>query len=350
MQFLLHSRWFDYGTRAPKLTVSFTTWRRAIMLTSVNVRSVIPLPIVVGPTGSGKSDLAMRIAEAVDGEIVNCDSLQVYRGFDIGTAKVPAPERRGIPHHLIDVIDPSQLFTAGDYAPMAGAALHEISGRGRIPVLAGGTGFYLRALLDGLFPGPSRDQALRTRLELREQRRAGSLHRILKRLDPTAAARIHANDKNKTLRALEVRLIEGRPLSSLFERGRAPLLGFRPIKLGLDPPREELYAKLNTRTSAIFERGLLDEVRHLLMAGVSRGAKPFESLGYKQALQVLEGSLTIEQALESTQIETRRYAKRQLTWFRKEQGVHWLAGFGDDARMHAEALAILERERTSIRN
>src|SRR5580658_759944 len=317
---------------------------RAIILTNVNERPLIPLPVVLGPTGSGKSALALRIAASVGGEIVNCDSLQVYRGFDIGTAKVPAAERRGIRHHLIDVIDPDQLFTAGDYARVASAALREIAGRGRIPVVAGGTGFYLRALLDGLFPGPARDEELRTRLERREERRSGSLHRILQRLDPAASARIHPNDKNKTMRALEVRLIEGRPLSSLFERGREPLTGFRPIKLGLDPPRELLYARLNARASALFERGLVDEVRQLLAAGVARGAKPFESLGYKQALQVVEGSLTLEDALESTQLETRRYAKRQITWFRKEHAVHWLAGFGDDPQVQTEALAIVQRE------
>lgn len=310
----------------------------------MNEKTLTPLPVVLGPTGSGKSELAIRVAEAVGGEIVNCDSLQVFRGFDIGTAKVPVAERLGIPHHLIDVIDPAQLFTAGDYARLAETALREIAGRGRIPVIAGGTGFYLRALLDGLSPGPSRDETLRKRLELREENRSGSLHRILQRLDPTAAARIHPNDKNKTMRALEVRLIEGRPMSALFERGRAPLAGFRPIKLGLDPPRELLNTRLNARTQALFDRGLVDEVRHLLAEGISRSAKPFESLGYKQALQVVEGSLTIEQALESTQLETRQYAKRQITWFRKEQGVYWLAGFGNDPRVQAEALAIVQRE------
>ncbi len=310
----------------------------------VNQESLVPLPIVLGPTGSGKSALAQRVALAVGGEIVNCDSLQVYRGFDTGTAKVPLAERQGVPHHLIDVIDPGQLFTAGDYARMAEAALREIANRGRVPVIAGGTGFYLRALLDGLFPGPVRDEALRARLEHREASQPGSLHRILKRLDRAAAARIHPNDKNKTMRALEVRLIEGRPMSSLFERGRAPLTGFRPIKLGLDPPRELLYERLNARTSAMFDQGLVDEVRHLLAAGVSRAAKPFESLGYKQALQTIDGALTMEQALESTQLETRRYAKRQLTWFRKEQGVHWMAGFGDDPCIQDEALAIVQRK------
>jgi tRNA dimethylallyltransferase len=296
---------------------------------------------VVGPTGSGKSALAQHVALTVGGEIVNCDSLQVYRGFDIGTAKVPAVERQGIPHHLIDVIDPDQLFTAGDYARAAESVLREIAARGRVPVIAGGTGFYLRALLDGLFPGPARDEALRERLELRETSHPGSLHRILSRLDRAAAARIHPNDKNKTMRALEVRLIEGQSISSLFERGRAPLTGFRPIKLGLDPPRDLLYERLNARTQAMFQHGLMDEVRGLLASGVSRSAKPFESLGYKQALQLMDGALTPEQALESTQLETRRYAKRQITWFRKEHAVHWLSGFGDDPGVQDHALAIV---------
>jgi tRNA dimethylallyltransferase len=309
----------------------------------VNER-LIPLPVVVGPTGSGKSALALRVALELGGEIVNCDSLQVYRGFDIGTAKVPVAERHGVPHHLIDVIDAEQLFTAGDYARAAEVVLREIVERGRVPVIAGGTRFYLRALLDGLFPGPARDEELRRSLERREAKREGSLHRILTRLDPTAAARIHPNDKNKTMRALEVRLIEGRPLSSLFERGRAALTGFRPIKIGLDPPRESLYEHLNARTYSMFERGLVEEVRGLLAAGVPRGAKPFESLGYKQALEVVEEKCTLEQAIESTQLETRRYAKRQLTWFRKEQKVSWLSGFGHEARMQSEALAIIHAE------
>jgi tRNA dimethylallyltransferase len=309
----------------------------------VNER-LIPLPVVVGPTGSGKSALALRVALELGGEIVNCDSLQVYRRFDIGTAKVPAVERQGVAHHLIDVIDADQLFTAGDYARSAEAVLREIAERGRVPVIAGGTGFYLRALLDGLFPGPARDEELRSRLERREAKHEGSLHRILMRLDPTAAARIHRNDKNKTMRALEVRLIEGRPLSSLFERGRAALTGFRPIKIGLDPPRELLYEHLNARTHSMFERGLVDEVRGLLAAGIARSAKPFESLGYKQALEVVEERFTLEQAIESTQLETRRYAKRQLTWFRKEQKVYWLSGFGHEARVQSEALEIINAE------
>lgn len=300
------------------------------------------MPIVVGPTGSGKSDLALRIAEQLGGEIVNCDSLQLYRGFDIGTAKVPPAERRGIPHHLIDVIEPRELFTAGDYARVARQALEEIAARGRIAVVVGGTGFYLRALLQGLFAGPARDEHLRDRLRMREQRKPGSLHRILTRLDPSAAARIHPNDKNKTMRAVEVRLLEGRPLTALLERGREPLTGFRPIKIGLDPPRELLYERLNARAAGIFDRGLIQEVRNLLASGVPSDAKPFESLGYKQALGVVEGRLTEQQALESTQVDTRHYAKRQLTWFRKEHGVHWFAGFGDEPAVRERALVLIK--------
>ena len=307
----------------------------------VQRNNLVALPIVLGPTGSGKSDLALRIARELGGEIVNCDSLQIYRRFDIGTAKVPEPERGGVPHHLIDLIDAGELFTAGDYARVARAALQEIGARGRAPIVVGGTGFYLRALLEGLFAGPSRDETLRERLRLREQRRPGSLHRILMRLDPQTAARIHVNDRNKTMRALEVRLLEGRPLSTMLERGRTPLAGFCPIKIGIDPPRELLYSRLNTRATSMFERGLIQEVRDLLASGVSPDAKPFESLGYRQALEVVQARLTLHEAIESTQNETRRYAKRQLTWFRKERDVHWLHAFGDSATAQDQSMEII---------
>ena len=302
------------------------------------------LPIVLGPTASGKSELAIHIALAMGGEIVNCDSIQIYRGFDIGTAKVPMSARRGVPHHLIDVVDPAQIFTAGEYARVARNILGQIAARGRTAVVVGGTGFYLRALLEGLFPGPVRDEKTRNRLESREENRPGSLHRILSRLDPVAAARIHPNDKNKIIRALEVRLMEGTPMSELFDRGREPLTGFLPIKIGLDPPRPLLYQRMDARAVHIFEEGLIDEVRGLLASGVPRGAKPFESLGYKEALAVLEERLTPEQALTATQLETRRYAKRQLTWFRKEHGVHWLFGFGEETAVRQQALELLPSE------
>jgi tRNA dimethylallyltransferase len=316
----------------------------------VSETHLTPLPVVLGPTGSGKSELAIHIALAVGGEIVNCDSLQVYRGFDIGTAKVGVAARRGVPHHLIDVVEPGQLFTAGDFALRARAALREIAARQKIPVVVGGTGFYLRVLLHGLFRGPSRNPAIRERLERQEQKRPLSLYRILTRLDPTAAHRIHANDKNKIIRALEVRMLEGKPISELFLQGSEPLTGFRPIKLGLNPARALLNQRLDARTVRIFETGLLQEVRNILSSGVASDAKPFESLGYKQALQALQGRLTAEQALQSTQLETRQYAKRQTTWFRKEAEVKWLEGFGDDPEVQAKALAIVLRESENGQN
>jgi len=301
----------------------------------------VQLPIVLGPTGSGKSELAIHIALAVSGEVVNCDSLQIYRRFDIGTAKLPLAERRGVPHHLIDIVDPADVFTAGAYAQTARAILSQIAQRGHVPIVVGGTGFYLRALLDGLFPGPTRDQPLRDRLDRRETGRPGSLHRLLSRLDPQAAARIHSNDRPKLIRALEVRLLRGKPISEMFQEGRDPLTGFRPVKIGLSPPRDLLYERLNARAVRIFHSGLIEEVRAILASGVPPDAKPFESLGYSQALDVLQGRLTEQEAIASTQQQTRRYAKRQTTWFRKEHGVHWIEGFGDDPVIQQQILSII---------
>jgi tRNA dimethylallyltransferase len=300
-----------------------------------------PLVVIAGPTGSGKSELALRIAETFQGEIVNCDSLQLYRYFDIGTAKLPPDQRRGIPHHLIDILQPDEGFTAGDYARLARPLLTEIADRRRLPVVVGGTGFYLRALLDGLFAGPARDEALRATLLGRSERRPGFLHRLLRRLDPAAAARIHANDTNKLIRAIEVCLTEGRPLTSLFvERRPEPLTGFAVLKIGLDPGREALFRRLDTRTEAMFAAGLVDEVRGILALGYSPGVKPFESLGYRQALRVLAGEMETREAVSAAALETRRYAKRQLTWFRREPGLHWLQGFGSDPALQENTLEL----------
>lgn len=297
--------------------------------------------VVLGPTGSGKSALGLRLAWELGGEIVNCDSVQIYKRFDIGTAKVPESERRGIPHHLIDVAEPDRIFTAGDYANVAQNVLREIAGRGRIPIVVGGTGFYLRALLQGLSPGPKRDDSLRDSLLRREQLRPGALQRLLRRLDPASAARIHPNDRNKMLRALEVRLIEGKPMSAMFAHGRAPLTGFRTIKIGLNPDRDLLYRRLDFRTNRIFEHGLVQEVRELLACGITSKVKPFESLGYAQALREAQGLMTREEAIESTRQETRRYAKRQMTWFRREHDVCWLKGFGDEPWVQEQALSLV---------
>jgi tRNA dimethylallyltransferase len=301
----------------------------------------LPLVAVLGPTGSGKSDLALEIALEFGGEIVNCDSLQVYRHFDLGTAKLRLESRRAIPHHLIDAADPGELFTAGEYARRARTVLADITARGKIPVVAGGTGFYLRALLDGLFPGPARDQDLRDRLAAREARRPGSLHRILKRLDPAAAAKIHPHDAPKVTRAMEVCIVTRHPVSELFLRGRDALAGYRPLKIGLDPPRDALYERLDARCRQMFESGLIEEVKHILELGFAATLKPFESHGYKQALQMLRGELTLKEAIFYAQRNTRRYAKRQMTWFRQEPGMVWLKGFGDLLEIRAAALDLV---------
>jgi tRNA dimethylallyltransferase len=265
----------------------------------------------------------------------------VYRYFDIGTAKLPLGERRGIPHHLLDIVNPDELFTAGEYARLGRAAIADISDRGRLPVVAGGTGFYLRALLDGLFEGPARDQALRDRLALREARRPGSLHRLLRRFDPASASRIHANDVPKVTRALEVCLVTRRPVSEMYREGRDALCGYRTLKIGLSPDREALYQSLDMRCAAMFRSGLVDEVERILAMGYPAASKPFESHGYKQALQLLSGELNSKEAVFYAQRNTRNYAKRQMTWFRKEAGMVWLQGFGDAAE--AQAVELVRR-------
>jgi len=288
---------------------------------------------ILGPTGSGKSELALFVAARFGGEVVNCDSLQVYRYFDVGTAKLAPEARQGIAHHLIDILDPDQVFTAGEYARLGRSALEEISTRGHLPVVAGGTGFYLRALIDGLAPGPQRDQALRNRLAARERRKSGSLHRLLRRFDPDAAARIHPRDLPKLTRAIEVCLVTRRPVTELFQHGRDALGGYRILKIGLSPPREQLYEKLDRRTRQMFETGLIEEVRAILSRGFAAAVKPFESHGYRQAMQFLKGELKLEEAIFYAQRNTRHYAKRQMTWFRQEAGMEWFSGFGDDTRI-----------------
>lgn len=305
-----------------------------------------PLVAIVGPTGSGKSDLSLHLAEIFHGEVVNCDSLQVFRHFDIGTAKLPADSRRGIPHHLIDIVNPGALFTAGEFARLARETIAGISARGNLPVVAGGTGFYLRALVDGLFTGPSRDQNLRDRLAAREVRRPGSLHRLLARFDRGAAGKIHPNDVPKVTRALEVCLLTRRPVSELFRQGRDALRGYCVLKLGLLPDRDELYGRLDRRCERIFESGLVEEVNRILAMGFRGEEKPFESHGYKQALQFIRGELNLREALFYAQRNTRNYAKRQLTWFRREPDLVWLKGFGDDPAIRETAV---ERVREFLR-
>jgi tRNA dimethylallyltransferase len=295
------------------------------------------LVTVLGPTGSGKSALALDLAERFSGEIVNCDSLQLYRGFDIGTAKTPPSERRGVPHHLFDVLEPQMGYSAGEYARQARTVISQITARGRLPVIVGGTGFYLRALLAGLPPLPGRDEELRSRLLGKEQARAGSLHRLLTRLEPVAAGRIHPRDVQKLTRALEVRLLTGRSLPAPAQA--QPLDGYVNVKIGLNPDRAALHQRLDVRAVAMFSGGLLEEVRGLLAHGATGAEKPFESLGYKQALRHLHGELTLEEAIASTQLETRQYAKRQWTWFRRDPEIFWIAGLGESPETVAAARA-----------
>lgn len=300
-----------------------------------------PLIAVVGPTASGKSDLALELARRFGGEIVSCDSLQVYRGFDIGTAKLPLAGREGIPHHLIDVAGGNEVFTAGDFVALATGILTDVSRRGRLPIIAGGTGFYLRSLLEGLTEAPPRDLNLRRRLAAIEQRRPGFLYRALGRLDPPRSREIHPNDINKLMRAVEIYCVSTQPASAL-RATRRPLSGYRILRIGLNPPRESLYHRIDLRSRRMFEAGLVQEVRTLLQQGLPSTAKPFESLGYKEALEVIEGRLQEEDAILQTALHTRQYVKRQITWFRRDPEIVWFSGFGDDPAIRDRCTALLE--------
>jgi tRNA dimethylallyltransferase len=302
-----------------------------------------PLVVVVlGPTASGKTALALAIARRFHGEIVNCDSVAMYREFEIGTAKPSAAERAEVPHHLLDCADPLTDVSAGEYARQARQVLREIEWRGHLPIVSGGTGLYLRALVEGLFSGPQRSEELRNKLRRRaEEHGTERLHRILRRLDTSAANRIHAHDVPKVIRAIEVCLASRRPMTELWQQGREPLHGFRILRLGLNPEREVLYARINQRAAKMFEKGLIAETKELLEKYGDQ-ARPLASLGYKQAVQFLRGELDRESALPAAQQAHRNYAKRQITWFRREPDVHWLAGFGDDPAIEAEGIATIE--------
>jgi tRNA dimethylallyltransferase len=301
--------------------------------------------ILLGPTASGKTALALALAGQFNGEIVSCDSVAVYRGMEVGTAKPSREERARVPHHLIDVAEPNEPFTAGEYSRQARTALHEIAARGRLPIVTGGTGLYLRALTEGLFPGPPRQQAMRDRLiQSLQGRSANWLHRMLARLDPKSARRIHANDTPKLIRALEILFTTGRTLSDTLEArpdlARDPLTGFRISRIGLNPPREKLYERINARCAAMFASGLVEETRGLLAK--YGPVKTLVSLGYRQARGVIDGTLSEEAAIAAAQQGHRNYAKRQMTWFRREPEVRWIAGFGDDAETVRAAVELVQ--------
>lgn len=308
------------------------------------------LVVLLGPTASGKTALSLWLAEHLHGEIVSCDSVAVYREFEIGTAKPSPAERARIPHHMIDIAPPEGLVTAGDYSRTARQALGQISARGHIPIVVGGTGLYLRALLEGLFAGPPRSEELRERLRERASGRGPQyLHKILLRLDPAAAAAIHANDVPKVIRAIEICINARKKMTDMWRRGRDPLGGFRILRIGLNPPRSALYERINKRAREMFLNGLVEETRALQQRYGDAG-RPLNSLGYKQAAQYLAGELTREEAVAAAQQGHRNYAKRQMTWFRREPDVHWLQGFGSEDHIQQQALALVTQSLTGLGN
>ncbi|MGO9209725.1 MAG: tRNA (adenosine(37)-N6)-dimethylallyltransferase MiaA [Terriglobales bacterium] len=299
------------------------------------------LVAVLGPTGSGKTALSLALAGQLEGEIVNCDSVALYRGFEIGTAKPSGEERARAPHHLLDILEPTAVFTAGDYAQAARRVVAEIAGRGRLPIVVGGTGFYLHALLEGLFAGPKRSEELRARLrEIAGGKGSPHLHRLLARLDAAAAARIHANDEPKLIRAIEVCLAARRKMTELWQHGRDPLTGFSVLRIGLDPERAALYERINLRARRMFDSGLAEETERLVER-YGASAPPMQSLGYKQAVQLLRGEVDRESAIAAAQQAHRNYAKRQMTWFRREPDVRWLRGFGDEPELQDQVIALV---------
>jgi len=304
-----------------------------------------PLVAIVGPTASGKSALGVWLAERLGGEVVACDSTQLYHGFDIGTAKPSDSERRGIPHHLIDILRPEEEATAGGYRQLALAVLEDLRRRSRVPVLTVGTGLYLRALLEGLAELPQRSEELRERLRAdAREHGTGYLHGVFKRLDAEAAEKIASTDEQKLIRAIEICLLTQKPVSEVHREGRTPLKGWRVLKIGLLPPREALHERIHARTEAMLERGWLREVQSLLASGLKEDAKPFDFIGYRELRAVLHEKMSLEASRAAIQQATRQYAKRQLTWFRKEQAVRWLSGFGDDPAIQTGAFEWLRSQ------
>jgi tRNA dimethylallyltransferase len=302
-----------------------------------------PLIVVVGPTGSGKSGLAVDLALRFGGEIVNCDSVQVYRHLNIGAAKLPEVERQCVPHHLIDVVEPDQVFTAGDYLRLGRSVLNQIRDRQQIPIVTGGTGLYLKALLEGLFQGPKRSDSLRARLSSRvEQKGSCYLHRLLERVDSSSARTISPNDNPKIIRALEVYFLTSTPISQHFTLGRDPLQGFEILQIGLNPPRQQLYDFIDRRVEEMFATGLLAEVQRIC-ASFGDDLRPLQSLGYAQTLAYLHGEMSLAEAVALTQRQTRQYAKRQLTWFRRDKEITWLEGFGSEPSVRGAARGLVSK-------
>jgi tRNA dimethylallyltransferase len=302
-----------------------------------------PLIAILGPTATGKSALALALAERHAGEIINCDSTAVFRGFDIGTDKITIADRRGIPHHLIDIADPTEEYTAAQFARDAAAVVRDIHRRGKLPILVGGTGFYFRALTRGLFPGPGRDAALRGRLESMAARRGvGFVHRMLARVDPASGLRIQPRDLKRMVRALEVFFLTGRPLTAHFADTASPIPDVEVLAIGLRLPAEVISDRVTRRVDEQFARGLLDEIRILLGRGIPETARPFGGLVYRQALEHLHGVRDEASTRALIAQENRRYARRQLIWFRKEPNLSWFDGPGESAATIAAVMHLVD--------
>ena len=304
---------------------------------------------IVGPTASGKSTLGIEVALRLGGEIINCDSVQVYQGIQIATAKVPLAERRGIPHHLIDFVAPNINYTAGDWAREAAVTIEDVQRRGRVPILVGGTGLYLRALRNPFFPSPQTDIGLRHRLnELRERRGVEHLHRLLQRLDPESAAELYPRDWPRVQRAIEVRLQTGEAMSQQKGGRPEPHESARRLRvIVLNPPRAELYQRINERAEKHFAAGLVEEGKTLLAQGVPANSNALGAHGYRRVVEYLEGKRDLKSAVEQTKLDVRHYAKRQLTWFRREPGAEWFEGFGDDEQIQEAVLRRLRNDNTT---
>ena len=302
-----------------------------------------PLVAIVGPTAAGKTELALRLATTFAAEIVNYDSVQMYRRLDIGSAKPGADARRRVRHHLIDYLELHEQFNAGLFARRATDVLQRLGETGTLPILVGGTGFYLRALLDGLSAAPPADPNLRTRLSAAEARRESVLHRFLRRFDPDAARLIHPNDIQKAIRAVEITISSRLPATKAQAAPRKGLRGYRVLKIGVAPPRAELHRRLNLRAEHMFNSGLIEETKAVLDDGYSPELPPLASLGYKQAVRFILGQATREESVRECQARTRQYVKRQMTWFRRETHVQWISGFGSDPDVQQTAVNITSK-------
>jgi tRNA dimethylallyltransferase len=307
------------------------------------------LVAILGPTATGKSALGLEIARRYGGEIINCDSTAVFRGFDIGTDKVPAGAQQGIAHHLVDIADPTEEYTAAQYARDAARVIRDVHARGRLPILVGGTGFYFRVLTRGLFPGPGRDSALRARLERSAERRGVAwLHRLLRRVDRESATRIQPRDLKRIVRALEVFFLTGRPLTAHFAATVSPIPDVEVLAIGVRLPAAQIAARVARRVDEQFDRGLLDEIRSLLARGIPEQARPFGGLVYRQALEHLHGVRDEAATRALITQENRRYARRQLIWFRKEPNLVWLDGPGESAAAIAAAARLIDQRLQEI--